>query len=984
MNWVRLLALAWLFAWSAAAQVLQPVNLGTAPNDGTGDPLRTALQKLNNNDANLWQQAFVNQAATNGLLTQHKVVDTFADLLQIDPETTRSVEVRGYWGAGAGGGFTAVVTNSIVGTNARGGMVLALGGTKSWLNINPVYNVKEFGARGTSWVDSNDVVYDAGDDQPYIQAAIDYCYTRSWPGGQIYIPGGGYILESTLRIQRLSEAQARLGYTNTHPAISNYWAPYSRLMLTGDGLSTTLIIKTNATHFGLTIEGKTTYGDYTSNRIQNVKIQNLDIFNIGRDIGSGGISIRNGGFATIENVRTRRGYIGIKLESLSESAIINSWCLTGAYGLWTDYDNTGNGGDVSGVDIIGCTMTGQLYASAALHWYRDLHFIGGFYGTREPGAVATFWASGLGPISNGQLTLTDVGAETTQASAIPILLIGSNGSEGVYSQATYPYTSYTNNTAGYRSVHCEHLNFSYGTTNNPIVIRGPNTTLVGGLNINNSWFDTTLARKLVVIEQDVPDSTVVNYGEGNVPKEMLIKTYDARTNFLTAIQDKNAGNLLNAGWRTMDKGGYVWVGAEAPYTVIDSIAGPFGVQLENGADHVTQIQPYSGSVGLTLRSNTPVLIDFAVKWATTNLSRHLSIRLLDRNTGLYYDPATLGGVGLIGQYTNSYGVWYRYLADFSLPQEANCDRIAFNNFGGTNENVTLGYLAIYSKSLGGDGSSTSPGGATLSTGRYETGHQQWSVANTSSLGNAIGRRWEAGYAVREAWNVSTAYVKGQCVSNGGNIYLSWQAVTGGAAPVHTSGRVGSWDFVATSAAASFQTIQSRSSVEGGVTSVFVLSTMFGLTPYNRQIVQTFGANAVNDGGQAKYMFIAGYAGTTNAYPSANATYLGNAYAVTGGAWVQITEGNYLTKQYSPGIGLTNNVVADQRFYNTILAGSIGDAAIDSSAKLQINSTTRGFLPPRMATAQRDAIASPAEFLVIGNTTTSKLQIRIGGAWVDLH
>lgn len=29
---------------------LQPVNIGTNPNDGTGDPLRTAFDKLNDND----------------------------------------------------------------------------------------------------------------------------------------------------------------------------------------------------------------------------------------------------------------------------------------------------------------------------------------------------------------------------------------------------------------------------------------------------------------------------------------------------------------------------------------------------------------------------------------------------------------------------------------------------------------------------------------------------------------------------------------------------------------------------------------------------------------------------------------------------------------------------------------------------------------------------------------------------------------------
>lgn len=55
-----------------------------------------------------------------------------------------------------------------------------------------------------------------------------------------------------------------------------------------------------------------------------------------------------------------------------------------------------------------------------------------------------------------------------------------------------------------------------------------------------------------------------------------------------------------------------------------------------------------------------------------------------------------------------------------------------------------------------------------------------------------------------------------------------------------------------------------------------------------------------------------------------------------------------------------------------------------SAALAVESTSRGLLPPRLSTAQRNAISSPEDGLIIYNTTTSKLQVRAGGAWVDLH
>lgn len=63
---------------------------------------------------------------------------------------------------------------------------------------------------------------------------------------------------------------------------------------------------------------------------------------------------------------------------------------------------------------------------------------------------------------------------------------------------------------------------------------------------------------------------------------------------------------------------------------------------------------------------------------------------------------------------------------------------------------------------------------------------------------------------------------------------------------------------------------------------------------------------------------------------------------------------------------------------------IGVTSPDASAKLEISSTTQGVLFPRMTTTQRGNIASPADGLVIYNTTDNKLQVRAGGAWVDLH
>lgn len=62
---------------------------------------------------------------------------------------------------------------------------------------------------------------------------------------------------------------------------------------------------------------------------------------------------------------------------------------------------------------------------------------------------------------------------------------------------------------------------------------------------------------------------------------------------------------------------------------------------------------------------------------------------------------------------------------------------------------------------------------------------------------------------------------------------------------------------------------------------------------------------------------------------------------------------------------------------------IGTTAPHASASLDITSTTRGFLPPRMTTVQRDAILTPAAGLMIFNSTTSRLNFHDGVAWREI-
>lgn len=76
--------------------------------------------------------------------------------------------------------------------------------------------------------------------------------------------------------------------------------------------------------------------------------------------------------------------------------------------------------------------------------------------------------------------------------------------------------------------------------------------------------------------------------------------------------------------------------------------------------------------------------------------------------------------------------------------------------------------------------------------------------------------------------------------------------------------------------------------------------------------------------------------------------------------------------------------AAQNVIATFNLWSISDSAtaptITSSSMFSLESTTRGFLPPRMTTAQRTAIVSPAAGLIVYDTTTNKSYTYDGTAW----
>jgi hypothetical protein len=91
--------------------------------------------------------------------------------------------------------------------------------------------------------------------------------------------------------------------------------------------------------------------------------------------------------------------------------------------------------------------------------------------------------------------------------------------------------------------------------------------------------------------------------------------------------------------------------------------------------------------------------------------------------------------------------------------------------------------------------------------------------------------------------------------------------------------------------------------------------------------------------------------------------------------------NYITSQSPLRLQTSGNtqVFIDGTTGNV----GVGTESPEASAALDVESSTTGFLPPRMTSTQRDAISSPAIGLVIYNTSTSCLNIYVGSEWHEL-
>lgn len=108
----------------------------------------------------------------------------------------------------------------------------------------------------------------------------------------------------------------------------------------------------------------------------------------------------------------------------------------------------------------------------------------------------------------------------------------------------------------------------------------------------------------------------------------------------------------------------------------------------------------------------------------------------------------------------------------------------------------------------------------------------------------------------------------------------------------------------------------------------------------------------------------------------------------GGATIFKVDKNALITTGASNLGFIHNgtvaftTASSQHIRSNSSGTNIGTGGLVASARLSVESTTQGFLTPRMTTAQKLAIASPAEGLEVYDLTLHQKSYYNGTIWVD--
>ena len=198
-----------------------------------------------------------------------------------------------------------------------------------------------------------------------------------------------------------------------------------------------------------------------------------------------------------------------------------------------------------------------------------------------------------------------------------------------------------------------------------------------------------------------------------------------------------------------------------------------------------------------------------------------------------------------------------------------------------------------------------------------------------------------------------------------NAYIVGNSITGGATNQYTTAGI-----QLVSGANNCYIAGNRISVAGGATKIDNQGS-------DINYIHDFDANSLNVG--INTIFVTGAAGTLRGVNFQTAGVLRwvfrhNSNAETGS---NVGSDFLIISRADDGSAAANVLHLERATGNVSLNR---DSPGDPVALLQMDSTTKGFLPPRMTTTQRDAITSPPAGLIVFNSTTNTINVFDGSNW----
>ncbi len=337
----------------------------------------------------------------------------------------------------------------------------------------------------------------------------------------------------------------------------------------------------------------------------------------------------------------------------------------------------------------------------------------------------------------------------------------------------------------------------------------------------------------------------------------------------------------------------------------------------------------------------------------------------------------------------------------------------FSNTGGNN-NTAIGASALFSNTegggniaIGGDAlalntsglSNTAIGGGALSTnvtGEFNTAIGYLAnvgsggLTNTTAIGNGAivttNNTIQLGNtAVTDVKTSGNLTVNGITVGLGGGNVVSRNTAIGSGALQNNSSNANGADgglnnTAIGSGALSTNTVGDENTASGYRALRFNINGRFNTASGSSALINNtsgdyntaFGLSALQTNGTGSNNTAIGNGADVASGDLTNATAIGSGAVVLDNNTIQLGNTNVLNVKTSGGITAGGKIIAG------------ASSAASSSAVLEANSTTQGFLPPRLTTTQRNAIASPAEGLTLWNTTNKQLEVFDGSVWVNMN